>query len=364
MKRFLAFFLSAAVMISLVGCTENKYPPVESTEEEAQVVMKIKIDGEEYDVRYELYRALFLNNKSRVDGGDSSVWSGDDAGKYVEEVNSIIVEGLSEIYSVFHLAKQIGYDPYSDKADYEVEQYIIGAVEGDALQVGHGSYEAYLDSLKEQNLNYSVATLLTRYAMAEEAIAEYYRGTVNELGIREGEFEFSEQDVKDYYESDGAARFLQVYLQSGTSSLADAEEYRNRLFGYTDDLSMAEYIIGSTMATETDLIKDGELTGIVMGKHELTSPVYSDYVDVIFGTPDGQISEIVELYGSDADGYYIIYRLSKSDEHFERCYSTIESSYLDNIIGEKLKDAQMKVLDGVYFTNEYQNISHKDISMN
>lgn len=364
MKRVLAFLLSAAVLFSLFGCAENKYPPVESTEEESRVVMKIKIDDKEYDVKYELYRALFLNNKSRVDGGDGSVWSSEGAGEYVEKINSIIAKSLSEIYSVFHLSKQIGFDPFSDKANYEVEQYIIGAVEGDALQVGHGSYEAYLDSLKKQNLNYSVATLLTRYAMAEEAIAEYYRGTVNELGMREGKFEFTKQDVKAYYESDGAARFLQVYFQSGVSTLTEAEEYRSRLLGYTDELSMAAYIIGSTMATETDFIKDDKLTGIVMGKDELTSPVYSDYVERIFGLSDGEMSEVIELKESDADGYYIIYRLSKSDEHFERCYSAIESSYLDDIIGEKLKAAQTKAIDGLYFTEEYHNISHKDISMN
>ena len=363
MKKFISIIICMAVLLSVVGCAENKYPPVESTEEEARVVMTVKIADKEYDVRYELYRALFLNNKADVDGADSSVWSGESAPEYVERINAIIADSLCEIFSVFYVAEKIGFDPYSDKADYEVEQYIIGAVEGDENQLGHGTYDKYLESLKKQNLNYSTADLLLRYALAEEAVAEHYRGSVNEVGIREGEYEFTKNDVKEYYESDASVRFLQMYIQHGTSTLLEAEEHRRNLLGYTDEMNRATYIIRNTMATESDLISGGKITGIVMGKNELTSPVYSEFTEQIFGLSDGEMSEVIKLTGSDADGYYIIYRVAKSEEHFERCYSVIESSYLDDVIGKEIKSAQNEAKSNIRMTEKYFEITHSEISM-
>lgn len=363
MKKIISIIMCVAIISALWGCTENKYPPVESTEEEARVVMTVKIADKEYDVRYELYRALFLNNKADVDGGDSSVWSGEGASEYVERINAIITDSLCEIFSVFYVAEKIGFGPYSDKADYEVEQYIIGAVEGDENQLGHGTYDKYLESLKKQNLNYSTADLLIRYALAEEAVAKHYRGSVNEVGQRLGEYEFTKNDVKEYYESQGSVRFLQMYIQHGTSTLLEAEEHRRNLQGFTDEMNMAAYIIRNTMATESDLISGGALTGIVMGKNELTSPVYSDFTEQIFGLSDGEISEVIKLSGSDADGYYIICRLAKSDEHFERCYSVIESSYLDDVIGKEIKSAQNEAKSNIQMTEKYFEIIHSEISM-
>jgi hypothetical protein len=51
-------------LFSLASCKKNEYEPVESTELEATEVMSFTLDGESYSVRYELYRALFLNYKT------------------------------------------------------------------------------------------------------------------------------------------------------------------------------------------------------------------------------------------------------------------------------------------------------------
>ena len=68
MKRAVSLFLLLAILLSLlVGCKE-KYPEIESTDKEATVVARLSVGENEYELRYELYRALFLTYKSEIDG--------------------------------------------------------------------------------------------------------------------------------------------------------------------------------------------------------------------------------------------------------------------------------------------------------
>ena len=272
---------------------------------------------------------------------------------------------LAEIYSVLHLAKDIGFDPYSSMADERVKEYIVGAVEGDENQLGHGSYDKYLESLKKNNLNYSVATLLLRYAMAEEAIFKYYRGEVDPVkGQLDGEFEYTEKEVEDYYYSNDCRRILQAYFQTDVKTPKEIAEYRAHLSSFDDDLALAAYIIGSTMATEGDLIKDGKVSGITVGKTELHANEYADYVSTIFSLEAGELSEAVLVENSSADGYYIIYALEKNADHLESAYSDIRNSYLDNVLGGVLKNISKALVESVSYTKEYSAIDHNNISMN
>lgn len=365
MKRILALILALATVLSLFACAEDKYPPVESTEEEARVVLKLNVEGKEYDVKYELYRALFLNNKSRVDLGDSSVWSSADKQKYIDAINEIIIGDLSEIYAVLHLASELGFNAFSSEADERVKEYVIGAVEGDENQLGHGSYEKYLESLKKNNLNYSAAALMMRYAMAEEAIIKYYRGEIDPVkGQLDGGYEYTREDVENYYYSDNCRRILQAYFQTGVKSAKEIDDYRTHLATLDGDMAIAAYIIGSTMATESDLIRDGKVSGITVGISELYAEEYSEYVNAIFYTEAGRLSKAVQVENSAADGYYIIYGLEKSAEHFEDSYLDIRNSYLDNVSGNVLKNVITALSEGVSYTDGYASIDHSSISMN
>ena len=147
-KAFLITIVSLLCMLSLSGC-KDEYEPVESTEEEARVVMTFSANGQKYEIRYELYRALFLSNKSIVDSGDNSVWTSDGKDEAIAKINEIIKARAYEIYSTIHVAKQLGFDAYSKDSDKAVKEAVRGAVEGDDIQLGYGSYEAYLAALKK-----------------------------------------------------------------------------------------------------------------------------------------------------------------------------------------------------------------------
>ena len=76
MKKIIAFLLSLIILAGLTACSGGGYEPVPSTDEEARVVMTLECDGKSYDVKYELYRALFLSHRDELDGGDRELWSG------------------------------------------------------------------------------------------------------------------------------------------------------------------------------------------------------------------------------------------------------------------------------------------------
>lgn len=356
MKKTVLALLLAVSMLVITGCSpdEEKYPPVESTEEEARVVLTLKAEDTEYEVKYELYRALFLNNKARVDGGNDAVWSGDNAQEYIDKINELIIHDAAEIFAAIHIAGEVGYDAYSKEANNKIEEFIVGAVEGDSNQIGHGSYEKYLENLKSNNLNYSTATLLYRYALAETAVESYY----NE------DYEYTREDVEAFYFSDDCARILQAYFPAGTKSYSQANDYRTALSEIDDEYTIAVRIIGSTAATETDLIINDKVSGVLLGKTTLSQFDFYDYISTVFDLEDGKVSKVIAVENSNADGYYIVYKVAKTPEHLSDFYFLAESAYLENIIGGVLGGAESELCENITFTSDYSLVSHKDISMN
>ena len=365
MKKLLCLIMILILALPLSGCKRNKYyEPVESTEEEARIVMTFTIGEDSYGVRYELYRALFLGNKALVDGGDSSVWSGDNADEYITRINEIICERAYEIYSAIHIAKSIGFDPYSNEVEQQIKETVKGAVEGDDIQMGHGSYEAYLASLKESNLNYSVAALLMRYSLCIEKINEYYAGYEHEaFGQMQGDYTYTKDDVKAYYFSDDCRRVIQVYLPEGLRTRSWVDSFRTELLSKSSEHDMAVHIITYTTATESDLLVGGDISGSIIGRDALDSFFYNDYIDAVFTTAPGEMSDIIELDNTDADGYYIVYGLDKSDEHLERCYEQVRLSYIDNVIGSVILDVTDAFRASLTYSDDYSGIIHSEITM-
>ena len=185
MKRIVALILLVTSLFLLVSCGEEEYEPVESSVLENTAVMTLTVEDKTYNVKYELYRALFLNLKSEIDGGDSSVWTGENKDYYINEIDTLIKKQVADIYGTIHAAKKVGIDIYSDKFDKEVKKYIKVSVNGGNyneiyLEGFGGKYSDYLESLKALNLNYGAQDLLLRYAFAREEIYTYYAGDFNE----------------------------------------------------------------------------------------------------------------------------------------------------------------------------------------
>ena len=365
-KIFLLAIIIMLVGSLFVGCGDEKYEPVESTEEEARVVMTLELEGERYEIKYELYRMLFLNNKSARDGGDSAVWSGDRKEEYIGRINEIIINRAAEIFAVLHLGEKSGIDPYSDEVEEQIDEYIRISVEGNSADVtGHGSYEDYLASLSERNMNYSVQELLYRYAIVLNKLNELYAGKDDEvLGQLDGALEFTEDDVKAYYNSDECVRLLHLFFDAEVKSLEDMQGYREAMESRADDeRSVATYIINRySLVLDSDIFVGSTLSGIVVGKHELDSALYAEYTDAAFSIGEGEVSEVIEII-QDKKYYYILYKLEKSDAHYNEFYERVEASYIDHKIGKMLSDVQSELIQSMQKTDIYSDIEHASISM-
>ena len=366
MKKIITSLIILLALLTLVGCA-SEYKPQKSTKEESRVVMTLSFDGDSYQVKYELYRMLFLNNKSLVDGGDPSVWSGPDKDKYVEEIDKIIAKSAAEIYSVFHVGKELGIKPYSKEIDKEVEELIRISVEGSGDVVGHGSYEAFLDSLKERNMNYSVHDLLLRYTLVYDRIVQYYGGeTEDVLGNLKGELEYTKEDVRAYYESADSARVLQLFFADGVKSYSDMQGYRDALTERASSpLAVAQYIIQRCPLVPSGDVFDSKnnVVGITVGRHELDLGLYENYVNAALALSPGAVSGVIEL---DVDGtktYYVLYGLEKTEEYFTTHYDRVEASYIEHTIGKNLNGVKVALASGAQKTGKYEKINHAEISM-
>lgn len=362
-KRFFAFCVLFALVFSLASCSacNDGYEPVESTEEERKTVMTVSYDGEDYEVRYELYRALFLELKASVDGGDSSVWTGAEKDTYVQKIDELIIHRICEIYSTIHLCDKAGIDVYSGEYDDKVSEYIKTIVDTDSKYGGFdGDYGKYLDSLKEMNMNYSVADLLLRYAFGREALELYYMGNVGDdlsSDAALGKIKYTREEVKDFYfNTDESRQILSLLLQKSEGTSFDynrAVEIRNTLASKPSAEAAGIYVAGFT----------GNPSSEVLGKHSYDRFYWSKYTDAAFSLEIGNTSQVITLKTDDFEGFAIIYRVAASEEYFDENYEQIANEYLRNEYGKILVTVSDGMVKNLKYTSTLNNLDRSRISM-
>ncbi len=363
MKKIVTLVLLLSLCLSLFACG-NKYEPVESTEEEKQVMYTMTLDGKKYEVAYELYRAFFLQYKSKVDGGNDEVWTSGHREEYISEINDMIFDRISDIYAVFHLCDKVGINVYSDVVEDTISDYIKVSVEGGSIDDMRfdgfgGDYDAYLAHLKAGNMNYAVQTLLYRYSIAYLMLEDYYADKVSDTD----NVSYTREDVKEYYDSDECVRVLEAFLSTTTETdkLINTKERAERLRDGVAQQSN-EYDVGTYMISNT-LSAEGLRDGTVIGKHSLDPAYYADLTLTAFSLSVGETSGVVEVITGASNGYYILYRTEKSDENFEKCYEQIEASYILNLIGTDIFDTAAALKISIDETNAFITLVHSNISM-
>ncbi len=367
LKKLLSLTLIVCALFVLGSCAEDKYPPVESTAEESRVVYTLTLDGERYDVKYELYRAFFLNYKSIVDGGNESVWQGDGKYTYVTKINEMILDSVCEIYGALHHAKAIGINPYSTTFDKKIDEYIAGSVEGyndgtlSAEGFG-GDYDKYLESLKKNGLNYSTQVLLYRYAIAVDKINEHYIGTVDldnpTPDMQSGALKYTREDLRSYYDSNDTVRCLLAVLDSRSFTAERANEIRDNMASYANEAGVISYIMNFTTTTERDGAE-----GVIIGKNSLDGAYYSGVTEQAFSISIGEVSQVVPVSNTEGSYYYILYKVAKTDEYFNGHIADITSSYLNSQISRLLSLTEAALVESATPTSEYSVIDHSAIAM-
>ena len=378
MKKIIAVILTIASLLSLASCKKDKeYPAQESTAEEARTVMTMSIDGEIYEVKYELYRAFFLTYKSLIDGGNAEVWTGESKDEYIARIDAMIIDRVVEIYSAFALCHRIGFDIYSEEVEAKIQENVKISVEGGSYGsvtlTGYDSYEDYLSALKAMNLNYSVQILLFRYAIAIDAIDTYYIGTAASddvsFDMTLGAIEYTEQDVRNFYYSDDCARVLRASFRKEISytPLERAEKLRDKLTEAAASKDTPEEkesavfnaIIGSNLYSNTAEIKNG----YVIGKYNLERSYYGEMTDAAMALREGDVSEPIDVVTDVENSYYVIYKTYKSEEHFLANYEDIRYVYLTNYVGEISHGVASQLKESIVYTDVMKSLEHGSIGM-
>lgn len=365
MKKILAIFIFLLLTLSLASCGESKYPPVESTEEETRVVFTVTIDGEKYDVKYELYRALFTSLKSSVDGGDDSVWTGESKDEYIEKIDALILDHASEIYASLHICKKNGIDVYSDKFDEKIEEFIEIGVEGGEIDGVYfegfgGDYEKYLKSLEDDGVNYSVQELMLRYSIATDTLTEYYAGNTdgNDYtdGAVMGAIKYTEDDIKSFYNSEECVRVIYAYLSSVAYKPERVEQIRDAIAAKSDEDAVISYIIQYTTLGASDI-----KAGMLIAKYNLDPRYYAEITDGAFELSLYETSEVYEFKNGSNDAYIILYRTDKDLDYFEKNYDKIVSVYLNNEIGKIIDETKLELIKSVSYTEYLNSLDRSEI---
>ena len=361
MKKLLPIILVLIFALSLFSCGD-KYPPVESTAEESQTVFTLSYDGREYEVKYELYRALFTSMKESVDGGDDSVWSGENKAEYVKKINEKIIDYAAEIYSTFSLCERAGINVYSNKYEDKIDEYIELSVEGgivNGLKVMgfEGDYQKYLDSLKKEGVNYSVQRLLLRYSIAVDELSEHYIGEELTDGPEFGEIKYTESDIDSFYYSDECVRVIYAYLSSDAYTENRANEVRDVMASKTGADAVANYVISHT----TTLVASDVKFGLLIAKNNLDDRYFGEIRDAAFSLEIGKTSEVITLNTGSENGFVIMYRVDKSGEHLAAKRTDVINVYLENEFGKILLEHKNGFVGGFRAESLLSQIDHATI---
>ena len=77
-----------------------------------------------------------------------------------------------------------------------------------------------------------------------------------------------------------------------------------------------------------------------------------------------ETSEPIRITTGTGDGFFILFCMQKSEQHFEDCYDDIKDAYEENEIGKMLSTRAAELKAGVSYTSEYSALVHADIKMN
>ncbi len=363
MKKIISLLLALTSLFLLTACA--KYKPIRSTDEEAETVMTLSFEDEDYEVPYELYRTFFLNHKSEIDGGDSSVWTGPEKQKYIDAIDAIIIPEICDIYSVFHLCKKADIDVFSSVVENSISDYIEASVDGgtvdDMIIEGHGGdYDAYLARLRELNMNYSVQEILFRYAVCSELLDVYYY----DKNTGDGALKYTREDVKKFYESNDCARLIYHFFDLSTPLNKEINNTAriDKIFNGVKDRAGDEDAVCTYLISET-MISEELRNGMIIARHNLDPVYYSELTSAAFKLDMHTVSDKIELSSGAVEGIYLLYKTEKSASHFEQCYSEIEIAYTQNYIGEMLATTKNALASSARKTEALTSRDYSSIKM-
>ncbi|MBO5755751.1 MAG: peptidylprolyl isomerase [Clostridia bacterium] len=345
MLRSFGFFCLAMLMaLSFVACG---YRPVASTEAESTPIFSF--DGK-HEVKYELFRFIFLQKKQAESGGDDAYFEGKDKAALLAEYVKEAEREAAKVYALFSLCEKYGIDPYAEEVEEEITAQVELAIQGSESEYGYGSVKAYLKEIGEQYLNDSVYRLYLRYDICERLLSAKLK--------KDEVITAKWEDVFAYYYGEETVCATWVLIP-----------YSN-LSGYTEGMRRTLYEEAKLksnddfkkMAAEYAISQDPKelSTGLYFGHYEYDE-LYSELVETAFSLAEGETSE--PFYSGD--GLYILRRLPKDMLYLgnENNKEMLNEGYMLHLFGQMLAAEEERLLTTVTYGDAFSSITFDGVKM-
>ncbi len=315
-----AVIASAAVLA--VSCGTD----LSSTKEESRTVLTVA----GYDVPYEMYRyaaGMHLRDRLDVSSADAekegfsvadatAKLSDNEKKEIADQVKADAIETLTEIYSLFAVAKQEGIDPFGEMINELTD------MEMTELRASYEDDEEYVETLALYNMNHSVYTLLTRYEIVSDRLYEKY--------VKDGKIDRSDEAAIEYMMGDGSARAKQILISFERHSEEEAERLAKEISATVKSQCIAED--GTVDEEKFDELTDKYGEDLFMFKNRdgyYISRGYNDreFEKAVFGMNVGEIADPVRI----SAGYSIILRAPKDPEYIKENIGTLKEAVLTGI---------------------------------
>lgn len=350
LRGVLLALVCCALLVSLVGCGEGYYDPIKSSSLERTKVF----ETQEYEVAYELVRYVFMAHIDEFDGGDRSLWAGENASTLWQTAWDKILPELLELYATFDICKTWGIDPYGDAIDNTVEQYIKADIDGGYVSgqyiEGLGSVDAYKEALAKTYSTDAVRRLYYRYSACLAALYSY----VVENGA-EGKVSVTDDQLLSYLAGDDYAHINRVYIpfinqpgdnfQEKRQSAYDVvSRLRSKLLLASSYDEMVRTAFINSYSTDGAMVDyDQAEYGLWLGKYTTDSAYNRQLYDVIFSIKPGEISDIIET----STGFYVVYGMEKDTTCLDipRLKEMVRNLYVEEGYNKQIFD-QIATLKG------------------
>ncbi len=359
------FWRGAASLILLLACLftftacsdDGYYDPIDSTWKEEEVVIEL---GED-EVRYELFRYLFMSHIDEFDGGNRNAWSGAEADKMWQVAKEVVAKDICDIYAVFKICRKYGIDPESEVVEKQINDYIVldidGGYTGDGkLVTGYGTIEKYEEAIRKNYSTDAVHRLLYRYMICLELLDSYIVDNRDK-----GTIDVTDEKLTDMLESGNVTHINRVFVafENFDDNHEAAREqiealYQNLLDANGNYNIMVETAFKNTIA---DIGTDPAL-GWWFGKNSTSESDFPDYYNAIFHTPEGEISDIIEEW----NGYYVVYGMgTDADLTDPATKESLTRLYLEELYWNEINQASSELKKQIIYTDDYEDVTPKDL---
>lgn len=266
-----------------------------------KIAIDYAVKFDDYEVSMAEYRYYFLNLKTNYfDYGDDSYWE-----QYPEDEQTLLEYTLNYLRSQY--AAQALAESYGISLDSSDRLAVANQIQTSISSVG--SEEEFLEILSEQYMSQDCYELLLTQSALQQKLNDYLFGENGTMAIAE---EDEVQTIRDNY-------IRTIHLQ--ISDQAKAEEALSHI---NAGASIADLMEDYNEDTQEDS------EGYVVLKNQMDE----NYRAVAEALSEGQISGLVETDG----GYFIIQRLSLTDEYISANQEDLIGDYKSELLYELMDE--------------------------